>query len=264
MNDWVITIISGAIGAIIGTFGGVFLLDYWQNRKNREIRDTAIKALRIFLDYHKKSFTEAESQFNTLTNSEKRSMIVALHKLGIPMGFATNEVFDICHIRFLDRIIDKEDIKGMITQVRQGNCDNLFYIDVESYFMANFRILTRRNAACRYVLNVLSKSTINMQQKQMVSPQNWEAAFTFGEYKIILPFREQVNDIYFFDTNGYPNKEKIKTLLKDIEIGLWDEYLCWSFEAYQNVKSQNYVTQAFAAQLANATKNIENHPNERI
>lgn len=152
----------------------------------------------------------------------------------------------------------------MITQVRQGNCDNLFYIDVESYFMANFRILTRRNAACRYVLNVLSKSTINMQQKQMVSPQNWEAAFTFGEYKIILPFREQVNDIYFFDTNGYPNKEKIKTLLKDIEIGLWDEYLCWSFEAYQNVKSQNYVTQAFAAQLANATKNIENHPNERI
>lgn len=49
MNDWVITIISGAIGAIIGTFGGVFLLDYWQNRKNREIRDTAIKALRIFL-----------------------------------------------------------------------------------------------------------------------------------------------------------------------------------------------------------------------
>lgn len=111
MNDWIITIISGAIGAIIGTFGGVFLLDYWQNRKNREIRDTAIKALRIFLDYHKKSFIEAESQFNTLTNSEKRSMIVALHKLGIPMGFATNEVFDICHIRFLDRIIDKEDIK---------------------------------------------------------------------------------------------------------------------------------------------------------
>lgn len=30
MDNWVLTIISGTIGAIIGTYGGAFFLHYWQ------------------------------------------------------------------------------------------------------------------------------------------------------------------------------------------------------------------------------------------
>lgn len=160
MENWVLTIISGTIGAIIGTYGGAFFLNSWQNRKTRRIRSIAIKALNIFLDYPKKSYTEAENQFNTLTYSEKRAVIVALHKLGVPMGLATNEVFDIKNIHFLDRTIDKDEIKGMIAQVKQGSCDNLFHMDVESYFTANFRILAKRNAARKYVNQVLLKALL--------------------------------------------------------------------------------------------------------
>ena len=244
MDNWVLTIISGTIGAIIGTYGGAFFLNYWQNRKTRRIRSIAIKALKIFLDYPKKSYTEAENQFNTLTHSEKRAVIVALHKLGVPMGIATNEVFDIKIIHFLDRTIDKDEIKGMIAQVKQGSCDNLFYTDVESYFTANFRILAKRNAARKYVNEVLLKSTVNLQQMQMTTQQNWVEKFSFGEYKIIQAFREQVNDNYFFDANN------------DIDLGLWDEYLCWSFEAYQNVKAQNFMTQMITAKLTEANNSV--------
>jgi len=143
----------------------------------------------------------------------------------------------------------------MIAQVKKGSCDNLFYMDVESYFTTNFRILAKRNAARKYVNGVLSKSTVNLQEMQMTSPQNWVSLFTFGEYKIIQAFREQVNDNYFFDANGYPNKEKIGSLLNDIDLGLWDEYLCWSFESYQNVKSQNIMTQIITAKLVDANNN---------
>ena len=79
--------------------------------------------------------------------------------------------------------------------------------------------------------------------------------FTFGEYKIIQAFREQVNDNYFFDANGYPNNEKIDSLLNDIDLGLWDEYLCWSFESYQNIKSQNLMTQMITAKLVDGNNN---------
>ena len=264
MDNWVLTIISGTIGAIIGTYGGAFFLHYWQNRKTRRIRSIAIKALKIFLDYPKKSYTEAENQFNTLTYSEKRAVMVALHKLGVPMGIATNEVFDIKNIHFLDRAIDKDEIKGMIAQVKQGSCDNLFYTDVESYFTANFRILAKRNAARKYVNEVLLKSTVNLQQMQMTTQQNWVEKFSFGEYKIIQAFREQVNDNYFFDSNGYPNKEKIDSLLNDIDLGLWDEYLCWSFEAYQNVKAQNFMTQMITAKLTEANNSVsESLPSDK-
>lgn len=47
MENWVLTIISGTIGAIIGTYGGAFFLNSWQNRKTRRIRSIAIKALNI-------------------------------------------------------------------------------------------------------------------------------------------------------------------------------------------------------------------------
>lgn len=180
------------------------------------------------------------------------------------MGLATNEVFDIKNIHFLDRTIDKDEIKGMIAQVKQGSCDNLFHMDVESYFTANFRILAKRNAARKYVNQVLLKSTVDLQQMQMTTQQNWVEKFSFGEYKIIQAFREQVNDNYFFDANGYPNKEKIDSLLNDIDLGLWDEYLCWSFEAYQNVKAQNLMTQMITAKLTEANNSVsESLPSDK-
>ena len=55
--------------------------------------------------------------------------------------------------------------------------------------------------------------------------------------------RDQVRDQMYFDKNGLPIKERIESLLKDIDLGLWDMYLMWNFEAYQNVKTQNQMGQ---------------------
>ena len=44
------------------------------------------------------------------------------------------------------------------------------------------------------------------------------------------------------------NSDECKTIEysfgdKDIDLGLWDMYLMWNFEAYQNVKTQNQMGQ---------------------
>ena len=47
--------------------------------------------------------------------------------------------------------------------------------------------------------------------------------------------REQVRDQMYFDENGQPIQEKQNTIIKDIDLGLWDSYLMWNYEAYQSV-----------------------------
>lgn len=48
--------------------------------------------------------------------------------------------------------------------------------------------------------------------------------FSLGEIKLIQVFREVVRDQNYFDENGKPIPEKINTLLKEIDLGLWDNY----------------------------------------
>lgn len=238
-SSTIIPFLTSIIGALIGTFVGAFCVHKFQQKGIIKNRKTAIKALKIFCDYNKKPFTVAENQFNTLTVSEKRAVVVALHKLGVPFKIVANEVFDINNIHFNDIAIDKDEINGMIDQVDHGNCDSFFFNDVESYFSDNMRLLTARSIAKKYVYKVLSQSIVDSNEKKMISPDDWISAFTFGEYKTIQVFRDQVNDTFFFDTQGKPIPEKVSSLLKDIDLGLWDTYLMWSYEAYRTIKSQN-------------------------
>ena len=48
--------------------------------------------------------------------------------------------------------------------------------------------------------------------------------------------RDQVRDQMYFDKNGLPIKERIESLLKDIDLGLWNMYLMWNFEAYKMLR----------------------------
>ena len=41
----IVTLVSGAIGALIGTYGGAYFSVLRQERRTKELRDTAIKAL---------------------------------------------------------------------------------------------------------------------------------------------------------------------------------------------------------------------------
>ena len=252
LASWLIPILTAAIGALIGTFGGAWFLYRRQEDKIENVRLIAIKALKIFLEYakQKKSFVEASSEFNTKINvSEKRAIVVALHKLGVPFEPPTNDILNIKRLNFKDIVIDKDEIKTMISQINKGNCDNHFYTDIESYFTSNLRLNAVRNAGKKYVKEVLANSCIDKSNSNVIiNPDDWSKRLTPGELQTILVLRHQLANTDYFLTNGNADLEKIKILIREIEIGLWDNYLFYDYDAFMNIRAQS--------SLANAVQNI--------
>lgn len=244
MANFIIALLTALIGGLIGTYFGARFLNMREESKMQRVRDIAIKALNLIKKYAKQSYRNSENDFNSsLSITEKRMVIVALHKLGIPIGVPSNEVFNIRKVFFVNTTIEEDEIDGIILQINKGFCDNLFYIDPDTYFAANYTQFALRNAGKKYVSEVLAKSRVNVATNQLIEPIDLGTIFSLGEFKAIQVLRDQVRDQMYFDKNGLPIKEKIESLLKDIDLGLWDMYLMWNFEAYQNVKAQNQMGQ---------------------
>lgn len=250
--SWLLPLISGAVGALIGTYGGSYFLHWKQEKKIKNVRSMAIKALNIFKEYaqQKKSYADTANEFNTKLNvSEKRAVVVALHKLGIPFEAPTKDAFDIKNIRFKDIVIDKDEIITMIIQIDNGNCDNHFFTDIESYFTSNLRLNAVRNAGRKYVEEVHAKSYIEREKPDtIINPSDWYKQFTPGELQTILVLRTQLANTDYFSQNGQADAKKIKDLIREIEIGLWDNYLFYDYESFMNVRAQH--------NLANVVQNM--------
>lgn len=241
--SWLLPLISGAIGALIGTYGGSYFLHWKQEKKIKNVRSMAVKALDIFKEYaqHKKSYADSANEFNTKLNvSEKRAVVVALHKIGVPFEISTKDDFDIKNLRLKDIIIDRDEIDAMIQQIEKGNCDNLFFIDIESYFTSNLRLNAVRNVGKKYVEEVQSKSRVEKDAPNtIVSQPDWHKVFSPGELQIIFVLRIQLANTAYFMPDGNADPVKMKTLIREIEIGLWDNYLFWEYESYQNIRAQH-------------------------
>lgn len=241
--NWLLPLVSGAIGALIGTYGGSYFLHWKQEKKIKNVRSMAVKALYIFKEYaqHKKSYADSANEFNTKLNvSEKRAVVVALHKIGIPFEISTKDDFDIKNLRLKDIIIDRDEIDAMIQQIEKGNCDNLFFIDIESYFTSNLRLNAVRNVGKKYVEEVQSKSRVEKDAPNtIVSQPDWHKVFSPGELQIIFVLRIQLANTAYFLPDGNADPVKMKTLIREIEIGLWDNYLFWEYESYQNIRAQH-------------------------
>ena len=240
MTDIIIPIITAIIGALIGTYGGAYFFGRRQERKMNKVRALAIKALKVLKKYSKQSFRNAENDFNTsLSLVEKRTVLVALHKLGIPIGVPSDEVFDIRKIYFIDSVIDKDELDGIILQISKGYCDNLFYIDPDTYFAANFTLFAMRNVAKKYVRDVLSKSKCD-QNRKVWYPENRVTTFGVGEYYSLRILHEQLCVDYIYDKDGNAIPEKMNQILHEIDRGIWDNSLQCNYEIYKNAKSQMY------------------------
>ena len=101
---------------------------------------------------------------------------------------------------------------------------------------------------------------INPETKHFKEPMNdLSQIFSLGEFKAIQVLREQVRDQMYFDENGQPKKEKLDTLIKDIDLGLWDSYLMWNYEAYQSVMMQIKMGQVIAGAAQRTVVNEEKH-----
>lgn len=257
--SWLLPLISGAIGALIGTYGGSYFLHWKQEKKIKNVRAMAVKALNVFRAYAKKSYIDTANEFNNKLNiSEERAVVVALHKIGVPFEISTKDDFDIKNLRLKDIIIDRDEIDAMIQQIEKGNCDNLFFIDIESYFTSNLRLNAVRNVGKKYVEEVQSKSRVEKDAPNtIVSQPDWHKVFSPGELQIIFVLRIQLANTAYFLPDGNADPVKMKTLIREIEIGLWDNYLFWEYESYQNIRAQhnlaNIIQNAVGQQMMNTT-----------
>lgn len=248
--------------AIIGAYFGSYFKVYQEEKKVKKVRDIAIKALNIIKGYAKanKPYSAANNEFNSKINvAEKRAILVVLHKLGIPILTNEKVLFDINDIKFGNKIINSIEIEDAIIQIDKGHCDNLFFIEVESYFTSNIRIVILRNIAKRFVCEVLCNSSLNFNDLKVIFPKDWIHKFTYGERINICVFKEVICSTEYFDEKGSIKKDKMLEICNEIELGIWDNYLMWDYNAYTNILSQNKVNDAIMQKIKSLeTQNISN------
>nr|WP_297266926.1 hypothetical protein [uncultured Prevotella sp.] len=171
--------------------------------------------------------------------SSKGLVLVALCKLGIPVVRSVDDSFHIENVRFEHEEIDKETIELMIGQVNKGNCDDLFFSDVETYFSSNTRLMAVRAVAKKYVDIDFAYCYYDKQKDQIMHTKIATDLFTPGKLNILAVFKLRSSWDTFFDLNGKVILEKLNNLKKEIDLGIWDTYLFWDSESYLNIQTQN-------------------------
>lgn len=254
----IIPIFTAVLGGWIGAYFGRKYQEYNEEKKMAEVRDIAINALKILRKYSKQLYSNAENEFNTsLTITDKRCIIVLLHKLGIPVYIPANERFDIHQIHFSNRVVDADDIDGIILQIKQKHCDKLFFLDAETYFMSNLQYTAIRDIGKKYVKEVLSKSILNKDTKQVSYPNEWVSKFGLGEYFAVRILHEQACNDLLYDQRGNAIPEKMDQMLREIDMGIWDNCLFGNYEIYRNAKAQIEMSTVFQS-MAMAPQQINN------
>lgn len=196
--DWGKTL-PGIITVLISVILSTVIAIYRDKTKNSGVRRIAIRALKLFISYAKfgNTFQMTENDFNNkFSIPEKRAILVALHKIGVPVTIPSASLFNIYAVEFLSEKIDKDEICSMIKQIKKGNCDKLFYSDVENHFSDGLRMRRIRDIAKRYINKVMALSSIEYNSDgvtcTIVKPDRWVDDFTPGEIKTLLTFMQQL------------------------------------------------------------------------
>ncbi len=251
------------VSAFIGTFIGAALHIAYGEHKKKTIRNIAFTALNLFQKYAKdgKCYNVVAEDFNNAFNlSEKRAILVLLHKLGVPISIPLSGFFNIKQVSFLENIIIKEELNNMKQQIESGNCDNQFFLDVESYFNNELLVKTQRNIIIKYIDTVMAKSTLNKEEKIITFPEKWYESFSPGEFIVFSVFRNKNLESWYYNEDNTANMERIDELKREVNIGLWDEYFKWDSEAYGNLVAQRNVANVIVETIRNSfqqTKSIE-------
>lgn len=255
-----VSVLTAILAAFLGGFFGAWFQYWFQNRKTNKVRLIAIKALDVLARYAKpgNTYADAAAEFNnTLNIVEKRAVLVALCKLGIPVEKSLDTPFDIAIVRFESKPIDRGSINLMKGQIDKGICDNMFFSDVDSYFSSNLRLLALRAVAKKYVDIDLSLCVCDKESQIVNHPMEMSRQFTPGEICALYVFRAKSCMSDYFDENGRAIPEKMERLKEEIDLGLWDNCFYWDYEAYQNIQSQNQMAMVFS-NIMKANANSQN------
>ena len=76
-------------------------------------------------------------------------------------------------------------------------------------------------------------------------PESWLTSYSWGEKKAICVFKYQVTSNMYFHNDGTPDKDKLEELKTEVSTGLWDNYLFWAQEAYDNLMQGSNLTNRF-------------------
>lgn len=121
---WVDIIIALA-SALIGNYFGTYFLAKREEKKVNKVRAITIRALDIIKGYtmHNGTYDKACQELNMKLNiTDKRAVIVALHKVGLPIQMPANAPFDIKNIRLSNDVIDTDLLDDAKTQIEHGHC----------------------------------------------------------------------------------------------------------------------------------------------
>lgn len=231
------------LSGFIGTYFGAKVMRKSIDRGTEAMRDVAIRGLKAIKKYKTKSYKEAESEFNnTLSIVEKRSVIVALHKVGLPFVFPIEESEFLAKIRFEDKTINLDDINGMITQIKNGYCDKYFHKDEAEYFSDKLQKKAKRDILIKFIENVLPLSI--RKTKSTFFPKHWAEKNNLGIGEFILcdAFIRAINMQGFFDDEGKPKIKLIKKLKEEVSIGLYDSMLNQSLIDLRRATSLDKLT----------------------
>ena len=69
--------------------------------------------------------------------------------------------------------------------------------------------------------------------------------FGVGEYLLLRILHEQLCVDYIYDKDGNAIPEKLEQVIKEIDMGMWDNSLQSNYEIYKNAKSQTEMNNAF-------------------
>lgn len=239
-------IIVPLFAAFIGTWWGARKLIQFKEQEKEKVRSIALKAIEIFKKYAKNNnlYNSSESDFNnSMTIAEKRAVLVALYKLGIPIAIPLDGEFIIEKVSFLDREIDKNNLEEIESQIRNGYVDSLFFDDPDKYFNKDLRIKTLRNLAKRYVNDVMRYSHSDEEGKEAIFDVNYNDIFTYFEANAILVFREKTLSDAFYKKGKPVDKQKLEKLIIDIDQGLCDMYFNIDVAFYINLVNQRKISE---------------------
>lgn len=249
-----VSLISGVIGAFVGTYYGSYFALKKEEKRKEEVRAIAIKAIDVIKKYAHdgKTYDIVDAEFNnTLSVAEKRIVVVALHKLGIPVIVPSSSKFQIEKVSFAKKVIDKDELNAISNQIHQGHCDHLFFTDPGQYFDDNVRLRTVRALAIRWVREVYMKSIINRETKQVEYPINWFDSYTYGEQLALCVFRARSSTETYFTIKNDADIPKMEGLIRDIELGLWDNCFYWEIENYENMTANTSINNKMTQMMQN-------------
>lgn len=86
---------------------------------------------------------------------------------------------------------------------------------------------------------VLAKS--RKIENTIINLQNWNNLFSPGEMQILYVFIHRTSNSGYFTADGSIDPAKIKDLIREIDLGIWDNYLSWDYDAYRNLQTQNAI-----------------------